>query len=93
MLTSRPLSPLRHGAVVVTADVAVPGGQLVLRVQVVHHHVVLRRQVRHAAGVRHHLVRVADHATYVPGHYARTTSSSLETKQKLKTFIVIFLLN
>ena len=77
----------------VTADVAVPGGQLVLRVEVVHHHVVLRGQVRHAADVGHRLVRVADHAAYVPGHDARTTSCSLETKQRIKTFIVIFLLN
>ena len=72
----------------VTGDVAGPGGQLEVRVQVVHHHVVLRGQVRHAVGVRHDLVCVADHTTHVSGHYSCTTSSTLE--KEIKTFIVVF---
>ena len=69
-------------------DVAVPGAQLEVRVQVVHHHVVLRGQVRHAVGVGHDLVCVADHTTHVSGHYSCTTSSTLE--KEIKIFIVVF---
>ena len=86
MLTVWPLRPLGHGAVVVAGDVAGPGGQLEVRVQVVHHHVVLRGQVRHAVGVRHDLVCVADHTTHVSGHYSCTTSSTLEKVFKNQNF-------
>ena len=67
-----------------TGDVAGPGGQLEVRVQVVHHHVVLRGQVRHAVGVGHDLVCVADHTTHVSGHYSCTTGSALEKLWKSK---------
>ena len=73
----------------VTGDVAGPGGQLQVRVQVVHHHVVLRGQVRHAVGVRHDLVCVADHTAHVSGHYSCTTGSALEKVMEIKTSFLL----
>ena len=76
--TGRPLAPLRHRAVLVTAHVAGPGAPPLLPPHLHHHQVVRAGHVGPAEALLHHLVGPGEDAGDVPGHEAGATGGPLQ---------------
>ena len=74
----RPLRPLRHGAVRVTAHIAVSGGRPAQSGVRGQHELLRAGDVGPAVAVRHHLVSAGQDTGEVPPHEAAATGRALE---------------